>query len=230
MHMQFPMASRPKSTPSLQSLLDTYHYLVRGLKGESATLSPRHATATARQMMVPSALRREMAQTLRTVPAGLGVVGLSSASVRVTERIFLLSDDMRPFAHTDEKNLVPASLEEEATQSRDNMAGWHQWLYANSDTQSVLMVHPTAAIVCATRCILPDPAGFPAAASKVGEIALVAPDVNTWGTMIHHRAILVTDGTLITHAPSLPEAIAIADIVTRWCETTLRTQDAERRN
>lgn len=219
------MASRPKSTPSLQALRDTYHYLVRGLKGESGTTPSPHATATARHMMVPVAVRREMVQTLRTLPSHLEVIGLSSASVRVNERLFLLSPQMQPFAHTDEEELIPLSIEAAGSESHDGRDRWHRWLYANSNAQAVLMVHPAAAIACATRGVVPTVDAFPAAASKINQVQRRSPDVATWRTAVTEGAVLlISDGTLIPYADTLAAAIAHADIVSRWCEAALRTQ------
>lgn len=213
------MAPRPKSTPSLQSLLDTYHYLVRGFKRDSVPPTPRHATATARQMVIPSTLKREVTATLRTMPPGLGLVGLSSASVRVNGNLFLLSDAMRPFAHLEEGHLLPVSIQVEAEDSTDANPRWHQWLYTHSPAQAVVMVHPASAIACATQGLVPNPAHFPAAFARVGQVRLVSPDPTTWQTAIAEGAILlVSDGTLITHDFTLAGAIAKADIVARWCE------------
>jgi hypothetical protein len=213
------MAPRPKSTPSLQSLLDTYHYLVRGLKGDATPTTPRHATATARQMVVPAVLRRDMAATLRTMTPGLGVAGLSCASVRVKGNLFLLSDVIRPFAHIEEGHLTPFSMEEEGGDGVNSDAMWHRWLYAHSAAQAIVMVHPAGAVACATQGIVPDATHFPAAVATIGQVCLVAPDPATWQNAMQAGApLLVTDGTLITYDLTLAGAIAKADMVARWCE------------
>lgn len=218
----FVMTSRPKSTPSLQSLLDTYQYLVRGFKRESSPPTLRHANATARQMVVPSTVRREVVATLRTMPPGLGVVGLSSASVRVNGNLFLLSDVIRPFVHLEEEHLSPLSIQEAASDVTQSHVTWHQWLYAHSTAQAVVMVHPAGAIACATEGKVPNPTHFPAAATIIGQLCLVPPDPSVWQTAMQEGAtLLVTDGTLITHDLTLVGAIAKADIVARWCETEM---------
>lgn len=220
MHYAIPlMTSRPKSTPSLQSLLDTYHYLVRGFKRDSATPTPRHATDTARQMVVPAALRREMAATVRTIPQSLGVAGLSSATVRINGTLFLQAGAEGTFLHIEESALTPFPIASAGNEASEYTIEWHRCFYTHPAIGAVLMVHPAAAVACAVQGIAPDAALFPAAFAKVGEVRLVSPDSTTWQSAIAAgAALLVSDGTLITHDRTLAGAIAKAEIVARWCE------------
>lgn len=212
------MTSRPKSTPSLQSLLDTYHYLVRGLKGEAAPAPSRHAQTVARQLVVPAEVRKSIVGTLRTIPAGLAVAGLSSASVRVNDSLFLLMEGVHPFAHAEEKHLTPLALTE-TNDGNHTAAGRHQWLYTHRAAQAIVMVHPVGAVRCAACGTVPDPALFPAAFAYLGALQWLSADPAGWDAETMTGApLLVADGTLIAYDDTLAGAMAKAEIAARWCE------------
>ncbi len=176
-------------------------------------------------MAVPAVLRREMAVTLRTMPPGLGVVGLSSASIRVNGNVYLLSDSSVPFSHVEEENLVALAIHDDAARTSFVNEARHRWLYAHSSAQAIVMVHPTAAVACAVRGTVPDPACFPAVAA-MRDLRPVPADPATWISTVSTAAtFLVRDGTVIACGSTLRDAIAGVALVARWCEVYLLTGD-----
>jgi ribulose-5-phosphate 4-epimerase/fuculose-1-phosphate aldolase len=210
-------------------LIDTYRLLVRGFKGEPSAFDSERAAATARSITVPARVRQAMVASLRTAPPEVAVAGLSTASLRVRENLILVSDGISPLSQLTESDILPLSVSEAPAQDDPPNAGWHRWLYANSDARAVLVVHPTCAVTFAVHGMAPDPSCFPVGAREVGNVSVVSADPASWPDLTTLGSVLlVAEGALIAWDKTLAAAIAKVHIVARWCEIQTAILDRQR--
>ncbi|XWX05438.1 class II aldolase/adducin family protein [Aggregatilineales bacterium SYSU G02658] len=158
---------------------------------------------------------------------GLSVGMLSSASVRLKGDKFLITNRQALFSDLTAGDLVIGSLqsspivrEEELPQAAD----WHRVVYSNTSAQWVLLVQPTSIMALMYRQRALDPRALPAAAEQLGTVVMHngAPDALRLSS--EHAQVgqtLLAGMGILIWAESSREALARAQLITRWADVML---------
>jgi len=154
---------------------------------------------------------------------------LSSASVRLKGDKFLITGRQAWFGDLKPDDLAIGSLQSSPItqgQTLPEAAAWHQFVYAHTSAQWVLLTQPAGIMALAYRGQSLQPAVLPAAAQLIGEVALYAAGgapTEALAAYVQARcALIVSHLGLLVWSASSREVLSISHLLARWGEIALK--------
>lgn len=161
----------------------------------------------------------------------LSVGMLSSASVRLKGDKFLITDRRGWFGDLTTSDLAIGSLQSSPIAQEQDLpqgADWHRFLFSHTTAQWGLMVQPASIMALMYRHCQLDPQALPAASEPLGTVYTYdgspAASQPLLGYVQTGQALLLTGRGLLVWAASSREALAKAQLITRWAEVMLTRQ------
>ena len=184
----------------------------------------RGIRGSVREAMAPRKLRQQFVADCRAAAQQEVVTGmLAEASVRLIADKFLITERHCWWPQLEEENLVIAAQNREwfvGKQALPERVDWHRLVYAATEARAVLLCQPVAVLRLAALGWLPDGKVWLDVETAVSAPILTTPD-NVTVALVDHDVVLVAGVGLLTTAASLNQAIARAETVAHWCQTTL---------
>lgn len=218
------------------AVIETYQYLSGSLGRRGA---PRDVALgrRVRETVVPRRTRELFVSQVRlAAERGLTAGTLAEASLRLDEHRLLITAPGSWAASFGEDDLRIGALHEHKSLAQEEMpphANWHRAIYLATDAMAVLLSQPPAALAAAACRSLPAPELLEDAARDLGPLALLEitnPTVSSpdddgldFSPLVEgRRALLLPGYGVLSWGDDLPQAIARAEMVDRWCDVMLK--------
>jgi ribulose-5-phosphate 4-epimerase/fuculose-1-phosphate aldolase len=205
----------------------TYQYLLGRKKGPNQSGVKSDINREVRDALVPTQLRREMADILYKVSQqNLCSGGISEASLKFQENKFLVTRACCWFQDLADDDLVLALAPPTQLPENEQVPlhwDWHLVAYRNNpDINAVILGQPSAVMALANKDLLPLRDSLVTSAEYIGEFSLCPPEEAAIGKYSQTNQVLILPSIgVLSLGNSLIEAATKLDLINKLGEITL---------